>query len=177
MKTLFAACAGLLMIGAVGASSLSAQGVNVRVVNNNRSVEVNTNRGGANVRITRNQPQPRAQAGHYVTVKTKVFVPGHFKTISERVWIPERHETVIERVYVPGGYETVRERRVDHRGNAYYVNVQKWVPGHYHNVEKCVVIPGRFEMREKRVWVEGCYEIREERKWVPGHQHHVHRHR
>lgn len=177
MKALLTACAGMLLIGAVGASDLNAQRVSVQINKGNKQVEVNAGRG-AEVRITREQPKP---SGHYVTVKEKVWHPGHYKTVTERVWVPEEHKIVIERVYVPAETITVRERRVDHCGNVYFVNVCKTIPAHYKNVEKCVVIPGHFCEVRKQVWVEGHYDIIEKQVWVehdkPGNGHgHGHGH-
>lgn len=168
MKALFTACAGLLLIGAVGASDLSAQRVSVKINKGHKSVEVNTGRGDSNVRVTREAPQPKHQGGHYITVKEKVWHPGHYKTVTERVWVPEEHKTVIERVYVPAETIVVRERRVDHCGRVYFVNVCKTIPAHYKNVEKCVVIPGHFCEVQKKVWVEGHHDIVEKRVWVEG---------
>ncbi|MCC7507773.1 MAG: hypothetical protein IT464_00180 [Planctomycetes bacterium] len=166
MKALLTAFAGILMIGAVGASGLNAQGVSVRINKGNKSVEVNTGRGGG--RIERDQPKHQPQAGHYITVKKKVWHPGHYETVSERVYVPATTKTVIERVYVPAETYTVRERRVDSCGHVFFVNVCKTIPAHYKNVEKCVVVPAHYDTCERQVWVEGHYDIVEERGWVKG---------
>jgi hypothetical protein len=169
MKALLAAAAGVLMIGAVGASDLNAQGVNIRINKGNKRVEVDTRGRAPEVRITRERPAP--QAGHYITVKKKVWHPGHYDTISERVWVPEQRRDVVENVYVPGKYVTVRERRLDSHGCVIFVDVCKYVPAHYEQVTRCVVIPAHYETCQKQVWVEGHYDIVEERVWVSGNGH------
>jgi hypothetical protein len=78
---------------------------------------------------------------------------------------------VTESVYVPGRNVTVRERRVDHHGCVFFVDVCKYIPPHYEQVERCVVIPGRYETCTKQVWIEGHYDIVEERVWVKGNGH------
>lgn len=200
MNKFFASIAGIALMGAIGAGTVQAQGVHIKIQKPGKTIE-----------IKHGQPAPKpaedCNDGHYITVKKKVWVEGHYDTVCENVWIPPTCKMVEEciwvpptckiveeRVYVPAKTITVKERRVDHCGNVYYVNVCKVIPAHYDTIQKEVHVPGyhkkvmkevhvpgRYEKVEKQVFVPGRYEIVEERVFVKnnggGHGHgHAHGH-
>lgn len=132
MNRLLAACAGLALIGSVGATQLDAQRVTIR--NGDRSVTVEKDRH------ERRANHDRRGDGYYQVIKKKVWVPGHYDTVTREVW-------------VPGRFVTVRERRVDRYGCVSYVNVRKFVKGHYETCEERVFHPGHYKVVTERVWV------------------------
>lgn len=172
MNKLIAGIAGMVLIGAIGAGTAQAQGVNIRIEKGNKTVEINAGR-----------PAPRvAPQGHYITVKKKVWVEARYETVYENVWVPGTCEVIVEqvlipasckiiteRVWVPGHYVTVCETRVDARGRAYHVDVRRYVPGSYQTRQREVHVPARYETRQRHVDIPGRYEKREKRVLVPGH--------
>jgi hypothetical protein len=152
MKAILTLAAGLILVGAIGASPMQAQ----------RTGTPGPNRGETPRAPAAPTPAPaHSNAPRYITITERVWVPGHYTTVSERVLVPGRFETRIEKVWVPARNETTRERRVDARGRVYYSNVTRTIPGHYQEQERRVYVPAHFKVVERRVWVEGRYEMQE----------------
>lgn len=185
MKAMIAA-AGLMLAGFFGAGHLDAQGVNVRITKNDKTVQVKT--GGSTkvevVKDTRSEgfregaKVEKKPSGHFITVEKQVWVPGHYETRIERVFVAGHYVTKIEKVYVPAKHVDVRERRIDHCGHVYYVTVCKTIPAHYIDCEKQVWVPGCYVEKECQHYVPGRYETRCEQVWVEdnhgGHVGHNH---
>lgn len=173
----FIAAAGLTLAGFFGAGHLDAQGVNIRITKNDKTVQVKTG-GSTNVQVTKNTRITRNEgfregakvekqpSGHFITVEKKVWVPGHYETRIEKVFVPGHYVTKIEKVYVPAKHVDVRERRVDNCGNVYYVTVCKTIPAHYIDCEKKVWVAGCYVDKEVQHFVPGRYEIKYEKVWV-----------
>jgi hypothetical protein len=126
MKTMLAALAGFALIGAIGATQVSAQ----------------SHRGGRSDNFRKAERVEKKQVtGHYVTVEEQVWVPGQYVTEHQDVWIE-------------GHYDIVKEARTDCHGCVFYVSVKKWHPGHYECKEVCVYKPGYYKTVCKQVWVE-----------------------
>jgi hypothetical protein len=125
MKTFLAAIAGFALIGAIGATQVSAQSGH-RGSSNFRKAE----------RVEKHQP-----SGHYVTVEERVWVPGQYVIEHRDVW-------------VEGHYDFVKEARTDRHGCVIYVTVKKWHPGQYECKEFRVYKPGYYKTVCKQVWVE-----------------------
>ena len=129
MKTLLATLAGFALVGAIGASQVSAQ--------SHRSTRRENFRHAEKV-------EKKQASGYWTTVDEHVWVEGYYKTEHQDVW-------------VAGHYDIVKEARTDCHGCVYYVSVKKWHPGHYECQEVCVWVPGYYKCVQKQVWVEtGC---------------------
>jgi hypothetical protein len=166
MNKIFAAAAGMMLIGAIGAGTVQAQSVNIRIEKNDRTVEINAGHKG----------------GHYITVKKKVWVEGCYQTVCEDVWVPAVCQVINEQVYVPascriveeqvwvpGQYVTVQERRVDAHGCVFHVSVRKFVAGHYECRKREVHVAAHYETRQRHVDIPGHFEKRERKVYVAGH--------
>jgi len=189
MNKLFASIAGIVLMGAVGAGTAQAQGVQIKIGHGDHHVEIDTRKPA------KPAPADNCDDGQYVTVKKKVWVDGCYTTVCEDVWVPascrivEEQVYVLascklieekvwvaatckiieERVYVAATTQIVKERRVDRHGCVVYVNVCKTVPAHYDTIQKHVDVPGHYECRTREVRVAAHYDTVQKRVEVAGH--------